>query len=126
MPNVIMHLSLLSVFLVMYTLVLYIIDETSAKYAPNWDSLDARPIPAWYDDAKFGIFIHWGVFSVPSFHSEWFWWAWKGTNPDPTVVNFMKRNYVPNFQYADFGPQFTAEFYDAKQWAELFHASGAK
>lgn len=42
------------------------------KYEPNWDSLDKRPLPTWYDDAKIGIFIHWGVFSVPSFHSEWY------------------------------------------------------
>lgn len=43
------------------------------RYQPTWDSLDARPLPAWFDEAKFGIFIHWGVFSVPSFGSEWFW-----------------------------------------------------
>lgn len=43
------------------------------RYDPTWESLDSRPLPAWYDQAKFGIFIHWGVFSVPSFGSEWFW-----------------------------------------------------
>jgi len=48
------------------------------KYVPTWPSLDSRPLPSWYDDAKFGIFIHWGVFSVPSFGSEWFWNNWKG------------------------------------------------
>jgi len=48
------------------------------KYVPTWSSLDSRPLPSWYDDAKFGIFIHWGVFSVPSFGSEWFWNNWKG------------------------------------------------
>lgn len=48
------------------------------NYKPNWDSLDKRPLPKWYDDAKIGIFIHWGVFSVPSFGSEWFWMEWKG------------------------------------------------
>lgn len=47
-------------------------------YSPTWDSLDSRPLPTWYDDAKIGIFIHWGVFSVPSFGSEWFWNNWKG------------------------------------------------
>lgn len=49
-----------------------------SKYAPTWSSLDSRPLPPWYDEAKFGIFIHWGVFSVPSFGSEWFWNNWKG------------------------------------------------
>ncbi len=96
------------------------------KYSPNWDSLDSRPLPAWYDESKFGIFIHWGVFSVPSFNNEWFWWQWKGTKPLQKVVDFMKNNYNPNFAYADFGPQFTAEFYNATEWAEVFKASGAQ
>lgn len=47
------------------------------KYNATWESLDTRPLPAWYDEAKFGIFIHWGVFSVPSYVDEWFWWYWK-------------------------------------------------
>lgn len=50
----------------------------NSPYLPTWDSLDKRPLPKWYDEAKIGIFIHWGVFSVPSFGSEWFWMEWKG------------------------------------------------
>ena len=57
-----------------------------AQYDPTWESLDTRPLPQWYDDAKFGIFIHWGIFSVPSFGSEWFWSSWKGEN-----VNFINK-----------------------------------
>ena len=50
------------------------------RYEPVWESLDTRPSPDWYDDAKFGIFIHWGVYSVPAWapkgaYSEWYWWA---------------------------------------------------
>lgn len=41
------------------------------KYSPDWLSLDGRPLPNWYDESKVGIFIHWGVFSVPSYYSEW-------------------------------------------------------
>lgn len=48
------------------------------KYEPRWKSLDKRKLPTWYEDAKFGIFIHWGVYSVTAFKSEWFWWHWKG------------------------------------------------
>lgn len=48
------------------------------KYEPRWKSLDKRKLPNWYEDAKFGIFIHWGVYSVTAFKSEWFWWHWKG------------------------------------------------
>ncbi len=53
------------------------------RYQPTWDSIDSRPMPAWYEDAKFGIFIHWGVYSVPAFapvnvknetpYAEWYW-----------------------------------------------------
>lgn len=41
---------------------------------PDWNKLDERPLPEWYDAAKIGIFIHWGVYSVPGFKSEWFWY----------------------------------------------------
>ena len=58
----------LSISEILLWLVLY---KISAQYAPDWNSLDQRPLPKWYDDAKIGIFIHWGVFSVPSFRSEW-------------------------------------------------------
>lgn len=53
-------------------------NEIRTKYEPTWDSLDTRPLPEWYDDAKVGIFIHWGVYSVPSFGTEWFWTNWQG------------------------------------------------
>ena len=97
--------------------------DVQAKYEPTWDSLDSRPLPSWYDEAKFGIFMHWGVYSVPSFESEWFWWHWKGQN-DPRCVEFMKNNYRPGFSYADFGPMFKAEFFDPDQWADLLARSG--
>lgn len=46
------------------------------KYEPNWDSLDKRPLPQWYDDAKIGIMLHWGVYFVSSVTGEWFWAKW--------------------------------------------------
>ena len=61
----------------------------------------------WYDEAKVGIFIHFGVYSVPSFHAVWFWSYWK--DPDriqPIVVDFMKKNYRPGFTYQDFAADF--------------------
>src|SRR5215207_5148243 len=50
------------------------------RYEPTWESLDSRPAPVWYLDAKFGIFIHWGVYAVPSFstpseYAEWYWYS---------------------------------------------------
>ncbi|KAI5638558.1 alpha-L-fucosidase domain-containing protein [Phthorimaea operculella] len=94
------------------------------RYSPEWSDLDTRPLPQWYDAAKIGIFLHWGVYSVPSFHSEWFWSYWK--SGDKNITEFMKNNYPPGFTYQDFAPQFTAEFFDPKQWAELFQKAGAK
>jgi alpha-L-fucosidase len=95
------------------------------RYTPDWRSLDSRPLPTWFDEAKFGVFVHWGVFSVPAWGSEWFWWHWQG-QPQPQYQRFMRENYPPDFSYADFGPQFTARFFQPDDWADLFQASGAK
>ncbi|XP_064601695.1 alpha-L-fucosidase-like [Liolophura sinensis] len=103
-----------------------------AQYQPNWESLDSRPLPDWYDDAKIGIFIHWGVFSVPSVGygpygnvAAWFWQYWKGFK-NKNYVDFMNNNYPPGFTYADFAPLFKAELFDPDEWAELLQASGAR
>ncbi|XP_075538130.1 tissue alpha-L-fucosidase-like [Dermacentor variabilis] len=98
---------------------------STGRYAPDWDSLDTRPTPAWYDEAKIGIFLHWGLFSVPSFGSEWFWWHWQGAKV-PAYREFMERNYRPGFTYQDFAPQFKAEFFDPDRWAEIFKKAGAR
>ena len=63
--------------------------------------MDARPLPLWYDEAKFGIFCHWGVYSVPSFNGEWFWYGMNGGSN----ANFMKTHYRPGFTYQDFAPE---------------------
>jgi len=96
------------------------------RYTPDWKSLDSRPLPSWYDEAKFGIFIHWGAWTVPAFggESSWLWKYWKdGT---PSVLDFLKKNYPPDITYADFAKDFKAQFYDPNQWADIFKASGAK
>ena len=104
-----------------------------AQYLPNWESLDARPLPEWYDQAKFGIILHWGVYSVPSYgghgvgraSGEWFWYEWVGQRSQ-WAVDFMKENYPEEFTYPDFAPSFTAELFDPDEWAELFQAAGAR
>ncbi|KAJ8319224.1 hypothetical protein KUTeg_004315 [Tegillarca granosa] len=97
----------------------------AVKYEPNWKSLDSRPLPSWYDSSKIGIFLHWGVFSVPAFDGAWFWFYWR-TQKAKKYVDFMKKNYPPNFTYADFAKNFRAEFYDPDEWANIFSASGAR
>ena len=111
----------LIIILLIFPVLLFI---AQSQYQPNWESLDSRQLPAWYDEAKFGIFIHWGVFSVPAYGSAWFWQFWQSKNP--AYVKFMKDNYRPDFTYADFAPMFTAEFFNPDQWAEVFQAAGAR
>ncbi|CAG2171462.1 unnamed protein product [Oppiella nova] len=93
--------------------------KPGARYDPTWASIDKRPIPGWYDEAKVGIFIHWGLFSVPSFGDEWFWERWK-TEKRKDFEDFMSKNYPANFKYEDFAPLFTAEFFEPNHWADVF------
>jgi len=98
--------------------------SSGIKYEPNWNSLDSRLLPAWYDDSKIGIFIHWGIFSVPSYKTEWFWILWSQGHED--LVDYMKQNYKPDFTYQDFAPDFDASLWDPNDWAQLFKDAGAK
>lgn len=68
-----MRLALLLLLLQLLPLLSQCRATSPQRYDPTWESLDSRPLPSWFDQAKFGIFVHWGVFSVPSFGSEWFW-----------------------------------------------------
>src|SRR5689334_20939051 len=107
----------------------------ATHYEANWESLDKRPTPNWYTDARFGIFIHWGVYSVPAYspvgkYAEWYWNSLdKGPTdrgkPNPTW-EFHKKNYGENFPYANFAPMFKTEMYDPAYWAKVFEESGAK
>jgi alpha-L-fucosidase len=101
------------------------------KYEPKWESLDQRPSPSWYQDAKFGIFIHWGVYSVPSWgapkeYAEWYWNNMANKKPDNVWWQFHEKNYGKDFDYKDFAPMFRAELFDPNQWADIFYRSGAK
>lgn len=90
---------------------------------------DTRPLPAWFDEAKFGVMLHWGVYSVPSYGgtgaSEWFWKHWKDYH-QKDLIHFMTSNYKPGFSYADFARDFTAEFYNPDKWVDIIKDSGAK
>ena len=93
------------------------------KYEPRWESLDTRPAPSWFEDAKFGIFLHWGPYSVPAWapkgvYSEWYqnWLTTKHVsgnfNPNPTAVyDFHVNKYGQHFSYYNFGEMFKAEDY---------------
>lgn len=96
------------------------------RFAATWESLQQFEIPRWYLDAKFGIFIHWGVASVPAYKTEWYpKWMYKRGHD---VFEHHVRAYGPqkNFGYKDFIPRFRMQNWDPDAWASLFEESGAK
>jgi alpha-L-fucosidase len=110
-------------------------------YEPNWASLDTRPVPAWFTDAKFGIFIHWGVYSVPAYapvlpgklaYAEWYWHQiTEGQKPNADPVDsgswqYHQKVYGATFPYQDFAPEFKAQLFDPDHWADVFQRSGAR
>ncbi|MEC9476755.1 MAG: alpha-L-fucosidase [Planctomycetota bacterium] len=101
------------------------------EYEPSWESLAHHDTPAWFSDAKFGIFIHWGVYSVPAFcdtstYSEWYQKWYDSNSHDGKVRKFHHRVYGEDFEYREFAPLFKAELYDPDEWAQIFRRSGAK
>ncbi len=97
------------------------------KYEPNWDSLSRHdPASEWFRDAKFGIYFHWGVYSVPAFGNEWYP-RWMHFTNTPEYKHHVETYGKPSeFGYHDFIPMFKAEKFDAGEWAELFERSGAQ
>lgn len=101
------------------------------KYSPTWESLDARPVPGWFSDARFGIFIHWGVYSVPSWgpkgqYAEWYWAQMRNDKPEGPWRTFHNNTYGEDYPYELFAPHFTAELFNPQEWASLFSKAGAK
>ncbi|HEY4247395.1 MAG TPA: alpha-L-fucosidase [Lacunisphaera sp.] len=95
-------------------------------FAPNWDSIrENYHTPTWLQDAKFGIFIHWGLYSIPAHGSEWYPHHMYAT---PAVIKWHREHFGPQdkFGYKDFIPMFKAQRYDPVAWAALFKATGAR
>ena len=111
-------------------------------YEANWESIDSRPTPAWFGYAKFGIFIHWGTYSVPSYapvipgklaYAEWYWNAMTKGRDDPAANPiqtgtwaYHQRQFGAQYDYQNFAAQFHAELFDPDQWAKLLAKSGAR
>lgn len=107
---------------------LEIIDEVieKGKYKADWASLCNHPTPKWYHDAKFGIFIHWGVYSVPAFGNEWYSRNMYDRNTREFKYHSKTYGKHKDFGYKDFIPMFKAEHFNPSQWAALFKKSGAR
>lgn len=114
-----------------------IVAELAAQpYQANWESLDQREVPQWWRDAKFGIFIHWGPYSVPAYapvdevegiyekYAEHYENRLKGGNK--LFTDYHRATYGEHFTYSDFAPMFNAEHFDAAKWADLFKRAGAR
>jgi alpha-L-fucosidase len=95
-------------------------------YRADWESLKGYTVPDWYKDAKFGIFIHWGVYAVPAFGSEWY--PRMMYIPGSEEFKHHLATYGPQekFGYKDFIPMFKAQKFDPSAWARLFREAGAK
>ncbi|MFY0626586.1 MAG: alpha-L-fucosidase [Reichenbachiella sp.] len=96
------------------------------KFEANWESLSQYECPEWFRDAKFGIYTHWGVYSVPESESDWY-----GThmyNKEHPNYKYHRKTYgnQKEFGYKDLVPLFKAEKFNADEWAELFVESGAR
>ena len=104
------------------------IDEVNSRgpYTDTWDSLCEHPTPVWYEKGKFGIFIHWGVYSVPAFGNEWYPRNMYKKGTAENLHHVKKYGTLDKFGYKDFIPMFKAEKFDPSQWAELFQEAGAQ
>jgi alpha-L-fucosidase len=100
------------------------------KYEANWESLKRYKCPEWFKDAKFGIYTHWGPYSVPSWENEWYprLMYIKDDNGGERFYEHHKEYWGDHseFGYKDFIPMFKAEKFNAEEWAELFEKSGAQ
>lgn len=103
--------------------------DQKGPFKADWDSLKQYQNPDWYQDAKFGIFMHWGLYSVPGYANEWY--SRNMYQKDITWDDAFKHHVVTygpqdKFGYKDFIPLFKAEKFDPDHWAKLFKAAGAK
>ncbi len=117
--------------LLVYVIFLSSFPSFAQTYQPSWQSLDKRPIPQWYKDAKFGIFIHWGVYSVPAWspkgqYAEWYQHSLQTNAYNGKVTDYHNRKYGKDFIYYQFAPLFKATLYNPDEWAQLIEKSGAK
>jgi alpha-L-fucosidase len=104
--------------------------NADGSYQPTWESLATYPIPDWFQDGKFGIYTHWGIYSVPAHVTEWYphGMYMKDGFRNKDFYGWHTEHFGPpeKFGYKDFLPQFTGEKFDADDWAELFRQAGAK
>jgi len=100
-------------------------------YEPTWESLRKyKEIPEWLREGKFGIYTHWGPYAVHAYGSNTTWYSYiMYADPESEARQHFEKNFgklTPDFGYKDLIPMFTAEKFNADEWAELFQKAGAK
>jgi len=108
-----------------------IVKVKKKAYEPSWESLIQHPVPEWFKDAKFGIYFHWGPYSVPAFGNEWYprnmyRKGFKRQGKDYFEHHLKTYGPQDEFGYKDFIPYFRAEKFNADEWVDLFVKAGAK
>lgn len=100
----------------------------STTFTPDWRSLRMHQTPQWFRDAKFGIYTHWGIYSVPACGPNVSWYPHNMYNTGTPQHEYHVQNYgqPSRFGYKDFIPMFTAERFDPAEWAEMFRNAGAR
>jgi alpha-L-fucosidase len=102
------------------------------KYDPTWESLKTAPVPEWIMDAKFGIYTHWGVYSVPAYQTNIYgqemYTSWENDAKARGIRKYHEANYgsIFEFGYKDFVPMFTAPKFDAAEWVDVMEAGGVR
>ncbi|ORY24452.1 alpha-L-fucosidase-domain-containing protein [Naematelia encephala] len=101
------------------------------QWTEDTDDLEQHSAPSWFSGAKFGIFIHWGLFSVPAWtdmnkYAEWYNFWLHDEGQEGGTYKYHLEKYGPDFVYDDFIPQFTASKFNATEWVDLFAEAGAR
>jgi alpha-L-fucosidase len=100
--------------------------DHEGPFRADWESLQKYEAPEWYRDAKFGIFIHWGVYSVPAFGSEWYPRMMYVEGSPEYKHHIAMYGTQDKFGYKNFIPMFKVDHFDPDAWADLFKKAGAK
>ncbi|MBI9017311.1 MAG: alpha-L-fucosidase [Phycisphaerae bacterium] len=119
-----------SVAIVLLVVFGFVMQVSAADFKPSWDSLSKQPIPEWLKDAKFGVYTHWGIYSVPAHGGPDYvknLYGGPGVN-DKGVYEYHVEKYgeIKDFGYKDFIPMFKAPKFNADEWVGLMHEAGAK
>ena len=102
------------------------VSQSLQVYQPTWESITKHQTPDWFRDAKFGIYFHWGPYSVPAYGTEWYSRHMYIEDHDVHKYHVATYGTLDKFGYKDFIPMFTGELFDPDAWVDLFRKAGAR